>query len=120
MPDFDEYFNIFVGAGKALNDTDRHRACTEWVSLGEAEQLEAIAHARRAVNWATSPAYVPYPVNHLRSRAWTREAKCEPPRITNDRAVPIGGNKRDPMADMTVEEIEELEAFIREHERKTA
>jgi hypothetical protein len=79
MDAFDQYWNLFVAAGKPLNEMDRHRACTEWVSLSDSDHEPAILSARGAIKTASGVDYIPYPVNHLRGKAWRRTAYMQPP-----------------------------------------
>lgn len=72
--DFQEYFGIFVAAGKPLNEVDMRRAAMQWVSMTEEDRRGALLDARRTCVLASSAHFVPFPINHLLARGWTRVA----------------------------------------------
>ncbi len=71
------YFGIFVAAGKALNEVDKRKYMHEWLSIQRDEQELAYLDAQRKALEGIWPSakMTPYPVNHLRDKAWTRESR---------------------------------------------
>lgn len=73
-PQFQTYFGVFLAAGKALNQPDMHRAAEVWRHLPLSDRLGATQHARQICQATEDPKFIPLPVNHLQSQAWTRIA----------------------------------------------
>lgn len=70
---FDAYIEVFIAAGKPLNDGDIARARREWGNLSIEERLCA---GRDVVPLCvqTQTPFIPHPANHLRNKPWTRVA----------------------------------------------
>ena len=71
---FEGYIGVFMSAGKPLNDQDVFSAWREWREIPVAEQLHAVRDAVIVLQGTREARYMPFPVNHLRGRGWTRRA----------------------------------------------
>lgn len=71
---FQDFFGLFVAAGKALSHWDMQRACTRWVSLSDEEKPLALECARQTCVETGNPRYLALPANFLDSKPWTRVA----------------------------------------------
>jgi hypothetical protein len=72
MPDSDFARYIELFDYKPLNERDRMLAAREWVSLEEHDRQAALIEAREICSREAK--YIPLPVNHLKSRSWSRVA----------------------------------------------
>lgn len=74
---FDQYWDLFVAAGKALNEKDRLKVCQIWVSHDCTWQQAALADARHRIangDWPDARRTA-HPKNHLYDEPWTRVAQ---------------------------------------------
>ena len=68
---WDNYLGVFLAAGKALSDADIQDALRNWISMDMAEQILAFQHIQLVAR-RNDPEWIPFPVNHLRKKPWTR------------------------------------------------
>ncbi len=73
---FDDYWELFVSAGKALNEADKRKAMGLWIDMPEEEQRVAFkdAHAKALDGTWPSARLTPMPYSHLSQKPWTRVA----------------------------------------------
>jgi hypothetical protein len=69
---FAAYIGVFGAYGKALNAGDVAAARVVWGVLGLEDRLAACDDIQNAAERSSNARYIPLPVNHLNSRAWTR------------------------------------------------
>lgn len=69
---FRGYLGIFMAAGKRLGRTDMARAHAVWSGMGLDERSLACEDALRTCQRTNIERYIPFPVNHLLSKAWER------------------------------------------------
>ncbi len=73
---FAVFWEVFVRAGKPLNDRDKEKALRKWLCYDEPEQLRIIEWVmRQALTVWRDPHHTPSPYNALESNGWTRKAE---------------------------------------------
>ncbi len=68
---WEEYISIFLLGGKELNEEDLKECRRFWDRLPIEERIAAVVHAKTLVI-ETDTDFLPFPVNHLRKKPWTR------------------------------------------------
>jgi|HubBroStandDraft_4_1064222.scaffolds.fasta_scaffold210847_2 hypothetical protein len=74
MTGFEEFFGLFVAAGKPLHKADLGEAQAAWTRLTlEAKRLAFVA-ARERLMRTLEPRFMPTPARFLQARSWQRDA----------------------------------------------
>jgi hypothetical protein len=71
---FQGYIGLFIAAQKPLSRVDICRAHAVWTGLDLPDRTAAVVDAHHTIVRRNNPRYIPFPVNHLLSQAWTRIA----------------------------------------------
>jgi hypothetical protein len=88
---FPLYWELFVRAGKALNDRDKELALRVWLNFQPEEHRQIIRWTAEQMGNRWSDAWhTPLPVNNLKGEGWKRVAETRTvrgPEAASDRAV---------------------------------
>lgn len=69
---WEEYIVIMAKGGKKFSSYDLGVGLKQWLSLSPNDQQAAIVHATEICLKTADPQFIPFPVNHLKQKQWTR------------------------------------------------